>query len=185
MQGRHFPCSHARSGEKQRERLNPGEWKKPHPAQSLEGLGAAWLPAAPGLKAALDFELLVGFFCLFVLEAHLIISACYPIHGSLPISLPLACSCSRTSVGWCKPHRASMWTNPPCLAQAACAPFAVPTAPSQVTCSHHGTHGLTQADLWSARLLPAPSFPSFCESGHGWCHWSPQLELQQSQRCIF
>lgn len=131
LQGRHFPCSHARSAEKQRERLNPGEWKKPHPAQSLEGLGAAWLPAAPGLRAALDFELLVVFFCLFVLEAHLIISACYPIHGSLPISLPLACSCSRTSVGWCKPHRASMWTNPPCLAQAACAPFAVPTAPSQ------------------------------------------------------
>lgn len=46
---------------KRKERICPGEGRKPHPAQSLEGLGAACLPAALGLRAVLDFELL-GFF---------------------------------------------------------------------------------------------------------------------------
>lgn len=148
---------------------------------SVEGLGAACLPAALGLRAALDFELSGCFF----LEAHLIISACYPISGRFPVSLPLACICSWGT----SEARASQAEDPHSLphtrgslgrggVQAPFTPFTVPKLLIRwVTHSHHRTRVLMQGDLCSTRLLLTPDFPpSFrcCVTGaSGWNYSTP------------
>lgn len=152
---------------KQKERICPGEWRKPHPAHSLEGLGAACLPAALGLRAALDFESLgwvffrssSGYFSLLPRKwrlARFLASGLHLFQGNIcrlvQASRRIVAACPARVAPWGEIHPA--WLR--LLTHPSPSPRLLLR---RVTRSHHGTRGLTQADLCSAQLLLAPSFP--------------------------
>lgn len=146
---------------KQKERIFPREWRKPHPAQSLEGLGAACLPDAFGLRAALDFEPL-GWRCFFFFRsssgyfsllphkwrlARFLASGLHLFQGNIcrlvQASRRIVAACPACVAPWGGTHPA--WLRLP--AHPSPSPWLLLRP---VTCSHHHTRGLTQADLCSA-----------------------------------